>query len=311
MLLGRAIVRPTPDRRRACSANPILIALPPSPTLIASPEATPMGIPKKTEERIRSALKRFAPVLQAQRDRDVSEADTVTLVKDLFSELLGFDKYAELTSEHQIRSTFCDLAVRLEDKLRLLVEVKAIGIALNDRHVKQAVDYAANQGVDFVVLTNAIQWRLYQVVFKKPIDSRLITEFDLLSLDAKSDAALELVYLLSREGMLKGAIQEFSERKQATSRFILASLLVNDEDVVNAIRRELRKITDMLVAPETIVQVLRQEVIKREAFEGEEAAEAERVVRRHAKAAARVAKAAVPGEVSTPIADLEKETTPG
>lgn len=40
------------------------------------------------------------PVLQAQRDRDVSEADTVTLVKDLFSELLGFDKYAEFTSEH-------------------------------------------------------------------------------------------------------------------------------------------------------------------------------------------------------------------
>jgi len=273
---------------------------------VAPQEATSMAMPKKTEERIRSALKRFVPVLTAQRDRDVSEADTVTLVKDLFSELLGFDKYAELTSEHQIRGTFCDLAVRLEDKLRLLVEVKAIGIALNDRHVKQAVDYAANQGVDFVVLTNAIQWRLYQVVFKKPIDSRLITEFDLLTLDAKSDSALELVYLLSREGVLKGAIQEFSERKQATSRFLVASLLVNDEDVVAAIRRELRKVTDMLVAPETIVQVLRQEVIKREVFEGDEAVEAERVVQRHAKAAARSAKVVVP---MAPCGDEPKEAT--
>ena len=63
-----------------------------------------MAMPKKTEERIRSALKRFVPVLLAQRDRDVSEADTVTLVRDFFSDLLGFDKYAELTSEHQVRS---------------------------------------------------------------------------------------------------------------------------------------------------------------------------------------------------------------
>lgn len=257
-----------------------------------------MAIPKKTEERIKSALKRFMPVLQAQRDRDVSEADTVTLVKDLFSELLGFDKYAELTSEHQIRGTFCDLAVRIDGKLRLLVEVKAIGIALNDRHVKQAVDYAANQGIDFVVLTNAAHWRLYQVIFKKPIDSRLITEFDLLGLNPKDDAALELVYLLSREGLMRGAIQEFSERKQATSRFLLASLLVNDEDVVAAIRRELRKVTDILVPPDTIVQVLRQEVIKREVFEGDEAMEAERLVQRQAKSSVRSTRA--PGPASPP-----------
>jgi len=52
---------------------------------VAPQEVTLMAMPKKTEERIRSALKRFVPVLESQRDRDVSEADTVTLVKDLFS----------------------------------------------------------------------------------------------------------------------------------------------------------------------------------------------------------------------------------
>lgn len=70
-----------------------------------------MGVTKKLAERLESGLMRFRPVLAAQRDRDVSEADTVTLVKDLMCEVFGYDKYAELTSEHAIRGTYCDLAV--------------------------------------------------------------------------------------------------------------------------------------------------------------------------------------------------------
>ena len=98
---------------------------------------------------MQAGLRRMVPVILQQRIRDVSEADTVTLVKDLMSEVFGYDKYAELTSEHAIRGTYCDLAVRLDDKLVQLVEVKAVGSALDDRHVKQAVDYASNQGVEW------------------------------------------------------------------------------------------------------------------------------------------------------------------
>lgn len=243
------------------------------------------SVPKKVEERIKTALKQFVPVLQAQRDRDVSEADTVTLVKDLMSAMMGFDKYSELTSEHAIRGTYCDLAVKLEGKLRLLVEVKAIGIQLADRHVKQAIDYAANQGVDWVVLTNSAQWRLYRIVFAKPIDAKLACEFDLLTVNARSADELEKLYLLSREGFQRSALQDYTERQAATSRFLLASLLVNDDDVLGTIRRELRKITDMLVDPDLIKQVLRQEVIKREVFEGTEAVDAERLILRASKPA--------------------------
>lgn len=49
----------------------------------------------------------------------------MTIVKDLLSEVFGFDKYAELTSE-LIRGTYCDLAVKLDGKPRVLIEVKAM-----------------------------------------------------------------------------------------------------------------------------------------------------------------------------------------
>ena len=68
-----------------------------------------MTITKKVAESIAAGIKRYRPILTTQRDRDVSEADTVTLVKDMLSEVFGYDKYAELTSEHAIRGTYCDL----------------------------------------------------------------------------------------------------------------------------------------------------------------------------------------------------------
>jgi len=236
------------------------------------------NIPKKVEERIKDVLKRFSPVLLAQRDRDVSEADTVTVVKDLLSDLFGFDKYAEVTSEHAIRGTYCDLAIKLDGKLRLLLEVKAIGLQLNEKHIKQAVDYAANQGLDWVVLTNGIRWMLFSISFKKPIEAKIVAEFDLLAVDLKSEADLEKIYLITREGIIKGAVVEFSEKQSATSKYLIASVLLNDQDVLNAIRRELRKITDILVEPSVIAEVLRNEVIKREVLEGDEAARFERRV---------------------------------
>jgi len=236
------------------------------------------SIPSKVEQRIKDGLKRFAPILIAQRDRDVSEADTVTVVKDILSDVLGYEKYLEVTSEHAIRGTYCDLAIKLEGKLRLLIEVKAIGIQLSEKHTKQAVDYATNQGLDWVALTNGIRWMLYRIHFKKPIEAKLVAEFDLLSTDLKSESDLEKVYLISREGLIRGAVVEFSEKQNATSKYLIAALLLHDEDVVAGIRRELRKVTGILVEPTVIAEVLRNEIIKREALEGEEATQSERRV---------------------------------
>ena len=127
------------------------------------------SVPKKVEERIREVLKRFSPILISQRDRDVSEADTVTVVKDLLSDLFGYDKYVEVTSEHAIRGTYCDLAIKLDGKLRLLLEVKSIGLQLNEKHIKQAVDYAANQGLDWLCLPTASAGCFFRSASRNPL----------------------------------------------------------------------------------------------------------------------------------------------
>jgi predicted type IV restriction endonuclease len=237
-----------------------------------------MAVSKKVAERIERSLKTFRVVLEQQKARDVSEADTVTLVKDLLSDVFGYDKYAELTSEHSIRGTYCDLAVKLDAKLTMLIEVKAIGSDLKDSHVKQAVDYASNQGCEWVVLTNAIEWRLYKVLFRKPIDKQEIAHFNLLTARPKDDDDLEKIYLLTREGFTKSSLEEYSDRKDATSRYMLAAVILNSDGVKNAIRREIRRTTEINVEEDIIERVLREEVIKRETIEGAEAEAASRRV---------------------------------
>ena len=86
---------------------------------------------KKAAERISAGLKRFQPILAAAKSRDVNESDTVVIITDLLQDIFGYDKYSEITSEHMIKGTFCDLAVKLQSELALLIEVKAIGLELN------------------------------------------------------------------------------------------------------------------------------------------------------------------------------------
>lgn len=179
------------------------------------------NVPKRVAERIVAGIKRFQPVLSDARSRDVGESDTVTIVKDMLAEVFGYDKYAELTSEYSIRGTYCDLATKIDGTLQALIEAKAIGLDLKDAHVKQAVDYAANQGVDWVLLTNGVHWRVYHVVFAKPIDHELIVDIDFCALNHRTQSDIETLYLWCKEGWQRSMLGEYRDQRQALSRFFV------------------------------------------------------------------------------------------
>src|SRR5258708_38375877 len=118
-----------------------------------------MGVPRRVSDRLAAGLKRFQPILTSAKSRDVNESDTSMIVTDMLAEIFGDDKYNEVTRELNIRGTHCDLATRIEGKLQMLIEVKAIGLDLKDGHASQAVDYAANEGDDWVEVYTGCVWR--------------------------------------------------------------------------------------------------------------------------------------------------------
>lgn len=246
-----------------------------------------MGVSAKVSARIATQVKRYQGVLSAIQKKDISEADTVTVINDILADVCGYDKYHEVTSQYAIRGTYVDLAVRVDDDIRFLIEVKAIGIELKDIHVKQAIDYAANEGIEWVVLTNGAVWRVYKVHFGQPIEKILVCEVDLIALSAKSDEILECFGNLSREGFSKGTMADLLHQKQITNKFTVAALLISD-DVLDDLRKEIRRLgSGVKVDVDYLRSLLTNEIIKRDLIDSEEAKAAAQNVKRLQRTASR------------------------
>jgi predicted type IV restriction endonuclease len=244
-------------------------------------------VPKRVSERLVRAIAKYQQVLQIAKDRDVNEADTVSIIKDMLADVFGYDKYLDVTSEFAIRGTFCDLAIKIENKVEFLIEAKAIGLELKEGHLRQAIEYGANHGVPWVLLTNGIVWRVYKIRFEQPINYDLVCEFSFDKLDTKNEEHQEKLFIVCKEGLIKAAREEFHEKILTVNRFVLGALILGDE-VVGVIRRELRKLSDgVLVTPEEIGMVLANEVLKRDVLEGDDATKAQARVRKFYGKAAR------------------------
>lgn len=238
------------------------------------------AIPNKVKDRLVAGIKKFQPILAAAKSRDINESDTVVIITDLLADLFGYDKYSEITSEYAIRGTYVDLAIKLDGRLHILIEVKAIGQDMKEAFIKQAVDYGANQGVDWVVLTTGIKWHVYKIKFGKPIEQELVLDFDFLELNHKNEGHLDNLYLLTKEGVKNSLLGEYQTQREAMSRYSVAATLLTDP-VLDAIRRELKKLSpDVKIDNEQIQFVLVQEVLKREVLEGDKADSAKRRVSR-------------------------------
>lgn len=59
--------------------------------------------------------------------------------------------------------------------------------------------YAASAGIDWVVLTNGITWRIYQVLFGKPVETVLVCEFNFCELNVNRPEDYAPLYALSVE----------------------------------------------------------------------------------------------------------------
>lgn len=238
------------------------------------------AIPVTVIDRYKKAVPKFQKILKIAKDRDLNEADTVSIIRGILSEVLGFDKYLEITSEFPVRGTFCDLAIKMDDKIQYLIEVKAIGITLNENHLRQTLGYAATKGVSWIILTNGVDWNLYKVSFEKPINYDLVSSFNFLELSSRKSEDRDTLFLLSRRGLIKAVRDEYFEKIQSVNRFVLAALL-KSEPIIRALIRDLKKMSSGLkIEASEIDKILQHEVLKRDVIEGDEASKAASRVRK-------------------------------
>ncbi len=241
-------------------------------------------IPAKVKDRLVAGLKKFQPILRKAKDKDINESDTVTIITDIFSDVLGYDKYSEITSEYVVKKTFCDLAIEIDQKVTLLIEIKAAGLALKDDYIRQAVDYGSNAGIDWIVLTNGIHWKIYRVIFSKPVVHELIYEFHFAELNSKKQSDLEMLFYICREAMAKTSgilLSELAVQRQVLNHFFVGQLLLT-EPMLDALRKLLRKMApDVKTTNAELGEILETSVIKRDVFDGDRSDEAKKRIRKY------------------------------
>jgi len=247
-----------------------------------------MNIPAKFTKKVNENLKKYQDVVANIKKKDANEADTVKVVTDILEAIFGYDKYSEITSEYAIRGTYCDLAIVDGKKIKFLIEVKAVSITLNESHLKQALNYGATAGVNWVVLTNSENWIIYKIKFGKPIDKELVAEFNLLTLNPKNEKDFESLFILSKDGQEKSIIDDYYAEMQVKNKFIIGALLYT-EDVITVVRRNMKRLyADVKITDEEIADIMANDILKREIIDSDESKKAAKEIAKLMKKSERI-----------------------
>jgi hypothetical protein len=186
------------------------------------------------------------------------------LALDLLSELFGYDRYSEITSELDNKESVFDFSIQTEGQPRMLVRVSPIGMAPDDRYLLATAQYAQMNGVDWIIMTNGIAWQVHHVedVGANAPETPVVLAFDLLQMQPGRDAHLGTIHLLTREGHEKAGLSHFKLRLEMTNRHYLGAMVLSDA-VVASVRRELQKLNpDLRVTPAELRENLAKGVLR-------------------------------------------------
>lgn len=217
----------------------------------------------KLDATQRKAIREARKMIEAVAKADGNEAETRRRVERIFDSLMGYDVFKHITREHAVKGAgateHCDFAIQLEHGESaipvIMVELKRVNIDLSTKHLKQVASYSINLGVEWLILTNGKDWKLYHVTFGQPPVTKLIESWDLIH--DEPQVLAKMFSLIGYKNVRKGGLDDLWQKANVlTKKNVLGALLSTDP--IKVIRRELRKSTGVTVTPEEIVGAIRR-----------------------------------------------------
>lgn len=218
---------------------------------------------KPTSEQIRDLsqkVSKFIPILEKSLKAKINEADTRIIINDILEQVLGYDKYFEILAESMTGAGYADYVITINDNKLFVVEVKAITVDLKQAHVKQALNYAAREGIPWIILTNAIDWHVYKVIIEEKVDVEEVMKFNLLNMTEKDYQEL---FYISKGAVKKNFLDEYWEYQKALNPATFLKVLLSDE-VIKKIKNGLRKESGYKITDEEIIDIMVSKIIRPE-----------------------------------------------
>jgi len=108
-----------------------------------------MLTPAKKRKMV-SVIKDYHKKYLGRKFSDLDESGTRLMVNSFLTDVLGYISIEEVKTEYMIRGTYADYIIQINRQRHFLVEVKALSIDLSEKHLRQAVNYGANEGIEWL-----------------------------------------------------------------------------------------------------------------------------------------------------------------
>ena len=131
---------------------------------------------------------------------------------------------------------------------------------------KVAINYGANEGIEWALLTNGRQFQFYKILFEKPISERLVFEVDFTAEDFNMKEAHEELTFFHRDAVLKNSLANLWARYTALDPVGIAGLLFSPQ-VVTFLKKELKANHDTKFEDDEIMEALTEVVCNEIPFE--------------------------------------------
>jgi hypothetical protein len=210
-------------------------------------------------EKMLGALKDYKKRYLSKNIGDLDESGTRIMINTFLTSILGYLELEEIKTEFMIKGTYADYIVQVGGKRHFLVEVKAFSLDLSDKHLRQAVNYGANEGIEWAVLTNGRQFQFYRILFEKPISERLVFEIDFTAEGYDVKRAAELLTYFHRDAVVKNSLTGLWSRYTALEPTGLAGLLFSPH-VVTFLKKELKTKYETKFEDDEIIEALTEVV---------------------------------------------------
>lgn len=194
---------------------------------------------KSKKAKMLLALKTYSKKYLNKKITDLDESGTRLMINSFLTDVLGYTPIEEIKTEYMIRGTYADYVIQIKGVRHFLIEVKSFSLQLSGKHLRQALNYGANEGIDWILLTNGKNFDFYKVIFGRPIESRKVFSVDLS--DKKNlKNSLELLQYLHRDSILHKNLKSLWNKTKALDPEYVSGLL-HDSRIANIIRKSLNR----------------------------------------------------------------------
>lgn len=179
------------------------------------------------QQKLLNALKAYRKDFLEGNLKELDESGTRLMINRFLSDALGYKQLEEIKTEYMIKGTYADYVIQVNETRHFLVEVKALSFQLSEKHLRQTVNYGANEGIEYALLTNGRDFEFYKIIFAQPISSRLIFTLSLGDAAGLKNAVNHLQHL-HKDSVVKNSFKPLWNKCEATDPYNIAGIICSD-----------------------------------------------------------------------------------